>query len=281
MFNIFNYTDFRKALSDFYEIEKGERPQISHRYIAQKVGFKSSGFFSQIIKGQSNISQDYILGFSKFMKLKKKESEYFETLVLFNQAKTHNMKKHYFEKLRTFSQAKVKFVDSAQYEYYDKWYNAAIREVLDYYPFKDDYKNLSRMILPPITPDEVKRSIALLEELGLITRNEQGYYIKSDSLISSGYEAHSLEINNFVLSTLKLAGESLDRIKREDRNLSCLTLSIPKEKYPAIIEELRAFRRKLMEFANGEADADTVYQLNYQIFPLSKTYHPKSDKTRS
>ncbi len=273
MFSIFNYTDYRKALSDFYEIEKKKKLQISHRYIAQSVGFKSSGFFAQVIQGKSNISHEYIINFAKLMKLKKRESEYFEALVFFNQAKTHKMKKHYFDKLRTFSQAKVKIVDSAQYAFYDKWYYTAIREVLDFFPFKNDYKSLSRIIVPSITAEETKKSIELLEKLNLINKDKNGYYKKTDSLISTGYEAQALAINNFIIDTLKLAEASLDKINKDERNLSCLTLSIPKKKYPIILEECRAFRRKLMQMANSEEKADTVYQLNYQIFPMSKTFY--------
>lgn len=49
MVDIFCYTDYRKFLFDFYEAKKRSTPHFSHRYVAQKVGFSSSGFFSKII----------------------------------------------------------------------------------------------------------------------------------------------------------------------------------------------------------------------------------------
>jgi len=91
--DIFDYIDYRRYLEDYYKARKEQDSYFSCRYIAQKVGFRSASFFSQIIKGRSNVSSAMVLRFAQFLKLNKKETDYFETLVQFCQAKTHEEKK--------------------------------------------------------------------------------------------------------------------------------------------------------------------------------------------
>ena len=273
MMDIFLYTDFRKYLYDFYEAEKKRNPHFSHRYIAQKVGFSSSGFFSKIIQGKTNISNELALRFADFLKLKKNEADYFGLLVLFNQAKSHADKKRWFEKIVAFSKSKVKIVEVSQYKFFEKWYYVAIRELMAFFPFRGDYKQLAKMMDPPISPSQAKKAVRLLEHLDLIKKDENGVYSLSDVLISTGYDAKTLAINNFQLATLDLAKESIDRFTKEERDISTLTLSFSKEIYETIHERLKGFRREILELVkNDPGRVDKVYQVNFQIFPLSRRH---------
>jgi uncharacterized protein (TIGR02147 family) len=274
--DIFLYTDYRKFLYDFYEAEKKRNSHFSHRYVAQKVGFSSSGFFSKIIQGKTNISNDLALRFAEFLKLKKNEADYFGILVLFNQAKSHADKKRWFEKIVAFSKSKVKIVEVSQYEFFEKWYYVVIREMLAFYPFKGDFGQLAKMVDPPISPPQAKKAIMLLERLGLIKQNSDGIYEQTDVLISTGYDAKSVAIHNFQLATLDLAKESIDRVAKDERDISTLTLSFSGELYGVVHERLKGFRREILELVkNDTGRVDRVYQVNFQIFPLSK-YHQGS-----
>jgi uncharacterized protein (TIGR02147 family) len=273
MIDIFQYTDYRKFLADFYEAEKKRNPHYSHRYIAQKVGFTSSGFFSKILQGKTNISSDLALRFADFLKLKKSEAEYFGLLVFFNQAKSHADKKRWFEKIVAFSKSKVKIVQVSQYEFFQKWYFVAIRELLAFYTFSGDFVQLGKMIDPPISPAQARKGIELLEKLSLIKKDEDGCYRQTDTLISTGYDVKSVAINNFQIATLDLAKESIDRFPKDERDISTLTLSFSKELYGTIHGKLKEFRREILELVKNDPNAvDRVYQVNFQIFPLSK-YH--------
>jgi uncharacterized protein (TIGR02147 family) len=271
MIDIFQYTDYRKFLHDFYEAEKKRNPHYSHRYIAQKVGFTSSGFFSKILQDKTNISNDLALQFADFLKLKKNEAEYFGLLVFFNQAKSHADKKRWFEKIVAFSKSKVKIVQVSQYEFFQKWYYVAIRELLAFYKFSDDFQQLGKMIDPPISEAQARKAISLLEKLDLIKKDDSGIYQQTDTLIGAGYDVKSVAINNFQISMLDLAKESIDRFPKDERDISTLTLSFSKELYGTIHDKLKGFRRDILELVKNDPNAvDRVYQVNFQIFPLSK-----------
>ena len=45
MKSVFEYSDYRKFLLDYYSEKKAANRNFSHRFIANRVGFKSGGHF--------------------------------------------------------------------------------------------------------------------------------------------------------------------------------------------------------------------------------------------
>jgi uncharacterized protein (TIGR02147 family) len=270
MIDLYAYTDYRKYLRDYYEAKRASQKEFTHRHIAQAIGFKSTGTFAQILQGKTNISPQTLARFAEFLGLKKNEGLYFELLVLFNQSKGHSEKKRYFEKIISFPKSNLKHVDATQYAFYEKWYYSVIREVLAFHPFVDDYRELARLLEPPIATAEAQKAIKLLEELKLIRKNENGVYEKSDPVITSGYDTRSLAVNQFIIETLDLAKGALDNLPREERSLSALTLSLPEDGYAMVEEKIKVFRRELLELARSCTDPKRVIQVNFQIFPVTR-----------
>jgi uncharacterized protein (TIGR02147 family) len=270
--NIFNYTDYRKYLKDYYKEKKAEDRAFTVRYIARKVGFRSASFFSQLINGRSNMSTELVYKFCRFLELDNKEREYFESLVNYNQAKNHAQKKSLFEKLASFKQSKLRTIDANLYEYYDKWYYSAIRELLYFFPFRGDFRALAKTLNPQIRPTEAERAIMLLEKWGLITKDKNGGYVRSDSRsITTGTEAQSFFINNFQHAVLDLAKGALDRFPRDVRSFSTLTMSLSNNAYRRIEEEISQCRRRILSIAEEDTSEDTVYQMNVQLFPVTRS----------
>jgi uncharacterized protein (TIGR02147 family) len=178
--SIFNYSDYRKFLEEYYTFNKKDKAFFSYRYIASRVGFKSAGHFTQILKGQANISAHLISRFIDFLKFSRREAEYFELLVNFNQAKTQDDKKRYFERMAKYKEIKTRILNPDEYEFYRKWFYAAICDILSFYPFKDDYHALARMVEPAITAAQARKAIELLEKLHLIRKNDNGFFEKTD-----------------------------------------------------------------------------------------------------
>ena len=278
MIDIYQYTDYRKYLRDYYEAKRASQKEFTHRHIAQAMGFKSTGTFAQILQGKTNISAQTLAHFIRFLSLKKDEADYFELMVLFSQSKSHVEKKRCFEKLISSPKSKLKQLDATQYAFYEKWYHSVIREVLAYHPFKDDYRELARLLEPPIATSEAQKAIKLLVNLKLIQRNAEGVYEKIDPVITSGYDTRSLAVNQFIVETLDLAKTALDHLPREERSLSALTLSLPEDGYTVVEEKIKAFRRELLELARNCTEPKRVIQVNFQVFPVTRKYVKGNDE---
>jgi uncharacterized protein (TIGR02147 family) len=270
--DVFDYCDFRLLLKDLYAFSKKKNIKFSYRFIALRAGFKSAGFFSQIIQGKTNISMRIALSLADAFKLKVTEKEYFENLVLFNQAKTQSDKQHYFRKIIALKKGKLKTLDERQYELFTQWYYLAVREWLGIFKFKGDYKKLSEALMPAITVAEAKDAIKVLEKLNLIQRNPSGIYERLDATLTTGDAWKSVAITQFQIDTLNLAKGSYDRVPAQYRNHSTLTLSISENEFQWIKDELSALRKKILEIATSATHPDRVYQININVFPLSQIH---------
>jgi len=272
-FSVFEYTDCLQFLNDCIKDKKKGNPHVSYSLICEKTGIKSKGHLATLLQGKTRISIPLVLKFAEFLKLKKRDTEYFQYLVLFNQAKNQEDKKNYFEKMLSFKESKVRILNVNQYDYYDKWYHSVIRAILEFYPFKGDYEVLAKIVAPPITSEEVEKSISLMEGLGLIAKDKTGSFRPVDSVIDTGPVVKSVATTNVAVQTLHLAEEAIDRFQKEERILSGVTIGVSEQGYQSVVQEIRDFRQRIYRIVENDK-ANRTYQLNIQMFPTSKRYQP-------
>ncbi|MCQ2097856.1 MAG: TIGR02147 family protein [Fibrobacter sp.] len=274
MINLFEYLNYREFLKDAYEERHASDWRFSHRYIAEKVGFDSS-MFNKILQGKRNLTARQISSFAEIFCRDDREKKYFADMVAFNQAKTHSESRQYLEKLVATKECKVETVAKDQFEYFDHWYHAVIRELVTFYPYVGDAAALGLMVRPPITASQVKSSVALLERLSMIRKNpETGLYEQTQGLISSGSESYSTAVNSYIQQNLDVATTAMDRFGREERNLSTLAFGCDENTYNELVEMVRRFRREVLAKVGQCEKPNRVFQLGMQLFPLSDPYPP-------
>jgi uncharacterized protein (TIGR02147 family) len=277
--SIFDYTDYRRYLVDFYHEHKRTSKAFSYRYFAKKAGINSVGLYKDVVEGRQNLGRVLVFKFSVAMGHTKKEAEYFENMVFFNEADSVEKRALFFERMLACQKTKAGIVDITKYEYYQKWYYSAVRTLVSIGIFMDnenDYKKIAGILNPRIRPDEAKKAFSVLERLGFINKNE-GVFVVADAVITTGALKSDANINvlnviNFQKEVMTLANEALDRFGAENINLSTLTLGISASTMAAIKEELTAVRNKIAAFAEKDNAADRVFQLNMQFFPMSDIY---------
>jgi uncharacterized protein (TIGR02147 family) len=268
--SVFEYTDYRLFLKAYYEHQKRKNPAFSYRYFALKAKVNSSGLLKNVIDGKRGLGRGLIVRCAEAMKLKKKESEYFECLVDFNEARTVEEKRIFFERLLALRKPDVHQVQASQFEFYSKWYYSAIRELIGIVPFRGDYAALARGLDPAIRPEQAEKAVRLLKELQLIVKDPQGRYRQAQPLITTGPEVESVSVAQYQIASMDLAKEAIDRHEASVRDMSTLTLSLSAEGFAVLKEEIVSFRKKLLALERNFEAPDRVYQLNMQFFPLTK-----------
>jgi uncharacterized protein (TIGR02147 family) len=270
MTEIFSYYNFRDFLRDYYKNKKTENPAISYAYLAQKAGFKSKSFIPHVIEGKKNLSQESIYKLGTALKLDKKSFAYFEAMVSFNQAKTLEQRNYFFTRLCSLGKTNsAKIVQKKQYEFYSEWYHNTIREIVSFVDFKDDYNYLAKMVKPAITPKQARNSVKLLLSLGMIEKNQDGYK-QVDRSITTGDEVASLAVQNFHVKNLLLAADIISVCPPEERDLSALVVGLSEKGFQSIREEIRNFRKKLVDIVDKDTAAERVYHINFQFLPTSE-----------
>jgi uncharacterized protein (TIGR02147 family) len=275
MINVFDYSNFRTYLDDWYEMKKRSNPNFSFQHIADKAGIRNKGYIYNIIKGQKPISKSNIFKISKALEHNRYEADYFENLVAFNQAEDLSEKKYLFEKLHKITNmgkavSKAQILRSDQYEFYSNWHHAMIRSIIGMYEFSGDFKWLAGMLVPPITVPQARHSVRLLEKLQLIRKDDGGVYRIKDNNLTTGKDLMSVAFQNFHIACADLAKRAFTEFQRKSRNMTGLTLGISEKTFGKVCGEIQAFQEKIMGIAEADGAADRVYQLNFQFFPTSK-----------
>lgn len=280
MINLFEYLNYREFLRDAYEERHASDWRFSHRYIAEKANFDSS-MFNKILQGKRNLTDRLVKTFAEIFCKDEREKTYFTNMVAFNQAKTHSESRQFLEKLVATKECKVEDLAKDQFEYFDHWYHAVVRELVTFYPYVGDDAALGLMVRPPITAAQVKSSIALLERLSMIRKNEQtGFYEQTQGLISSGTESYSTAVNSYIQQNIKVAETAMDRFEKDERNLSTLAFGCDEDTYKELVEMLRRFRREVLAKVGSCEKPNRVFQLGMQLFPLSDPYPPPQRRGR-
>ena len=271
MRDVLTYTSYRELIKDYYDAKKSENPSFSYQVFAQRSGFKAKTYLLDIISGKRPLSKKSLLNVATAMGLKKRETDYFETLVNFNNSKSSKEKEYYFERLKSLAgRTGAQKITSNQYDYFSQWYHVAIRELVTMKGFKGNYKTLAKKLNPRITPKQAKDSVQLLLRLGMIQKMASGTFKQKDPQISTGDELYSLAVLKHQQETLKLANEALERIPVENRDISTVTAGISYKCFGVVKQEIQLFRKRLLSIIEEDQGVDVVYQINFQLFPLTR-----------
>ncbi|HON11886.1 MAG TPA: TIGR02147 family protein [Chitinispirillaceae bacterium] len=272
---IFDYTDYRAYLGDYYKEQKERYSYFSYRYFANKAGIRSIGLYKDVVDGKQSLSRRAIAKFSEAIGHGKREAEYFEAMVFYTDAETVEERKYYFERMMECHESKARVIEASRYEYYSQWYYSAIRALLSFYSFDGvDYNSLAKQLSPRITAEQAKKAVETLERLGMIKRKENGFFEPCDQIITTGQlnnnrQAHTMNIVNFQKNLLSLASEAYDRYSERQMDMSTITLSISKKTRQMIKEEAAVFRKRVLSLAEKDTNPECLYQLNCQFFPLT------------
>ena len=278
--NIFDYVDYRKFLQDHYAHMKESTDYFSHRYFAQKAGIRSPNFLKNVMEGRKNLSKESVLKFARALGLNRKQTEYFENMVFFDQADTAERKQYYYERMQLFSKSIVRaLVTGDQSAYFSEWYHCVVRELVVIRDYGDDWAKLGRDVYPRITPSAARKSVELLLRLGLIRRHGDGAYGQTDRNVTGGENpAAVMWIRRHHKDSLRHAIDAIDTVPPDRRSMTSVVMSISEETYREIEEELKEFRNRISLIANTTKGADRVYQVSFQLFPVSSAGRKKGRK---
>jgi uncharacterized protein (TIGR02147 family) len=272
MKHLFAYTDFRAYLKDWLTQRKEAGLPASNRWIARLMNINSASWLTSILNGSKGLSKATVNKLSTILKHSEYETRFFETLVFFNQAKSITDRNQHYNELTLLQKSRsIKTLSASQFDFYSEWFHSAIRSYIGMHGFNGNYEHLAVSISPPITPTQAKKSIKLLVKLDMITLSENSTYELTAKGITSPDNVSSLAIVNFQQESMRLAQEAIDRYTIDERDIRTLTLGVSKNSRSEIQKLLAETRRKIVDIANSDPDADQVYQINFQVFPLSKS----------
>ena len=268
--DVLSFLDYRDYLKAVYDYRKESQPFFSYQLFGEKVGMDQSLFAKVLIKAR-NVAEDSIPRFINYLSLQDHEAEYFQTMVHFVKAKSDAEARNHFERMMSLRGPRADRVEGEQYAYFRRWQHAAMRSLLDAFDFDgESYAQLAACFIPPLTAKAAKESVQLLLKLGLIAKDANGHLKPTSKGITTGSAWKDLAVHSFQQETLQLALDGLERLTKQDRDYSTLTLNVDAAEFAEIRRRIKEFRNSIATLVQGSERGETVYQLNLQLLPVAR-----------
>lgn len=271
--SLWTSTDYRAFLRDWLESERRVRPALSLRWMAQKLAMDAS-LLSKILAQERHLSHSRVQPVCDLLGLEGAEAEYFRLCVHYAKAKGHREAQACFARMAELRKVSPVPLDDIQVAYWESWVHVAVRSLLSCGAFRDEWEALGARLRPRQSARKVREAVHLLERLGLAFRDEDGIWQVRESFLRDGSPAQAPMVRHFHRQSLLLSLESIEGLPKELRDLSSLTVSIPAEGYPRLVEMAREFRARVLAAVAAMDNPDRVYQMSLQIVPLALPEDP-------
>ena len=274
--DVFRFLDHRAYLRAVYE--SGRARGLGYRAFSKRAGLGSPNYLKLVIDGQRNLTKEMGQRFAQACGLDGEASLYFEDLVEFCQAKnTRDRSERYARLLRFRRFRKEHKLELSQDAYHSTWYLPAIREMVGCRHFREDPGWIAAQLVPGIRAQEAARALDVLLELGLLVRESDGRLARSQAILLAPPETRSTHLASFHRTMMQHASESIDRVHRDQRDLTAITLRVPSTSIAELKRRLGELRRELLAWSEEQPEADRVVQINFQLFPLTAVLEPAQE----
>ncbi len=263
-----NYRSFLKAtLAEKIQAN----PQFSLRAFAQHLGL-SHAALSQVFKGTKNLSFERAVDIANKLKLGEQEKEYFCTLVQYESAKGPQAKSELLDKLnRIRPQQQVHHLSLDVFKVISEWYHLPILNMTYIQGFDFTPKNVAARL--GISAAEADVAIERLERLGMLAKDENGKYRKTEERFLAGSEEINQALRRYHRQFLEKAIDALETQTPAEKINGSETFAFSPAKVSRAKEITEDYYNRMLALA-GEEDGGgptDVYHLQVNCFNLTKT----------
>jgi len=266
--DILLYIEYHKYLQDAYQHRKSQDKKFSHRFINQKVGIRSSGWFADVLAKRQKLKPHQAAAFAAIFKLTPKEREFLRVLIEIERASSSEDRAVAYEKWFHLKDLRQEKVTRDKFKYFEHWYYPALRELLTLNACHGDYAFLAAQLSPSIRPRQAKQTVEALMRMGMFLPGSG----KNLPTLVKDNTPKTYHWRKLLKSYMELSLPALQRFGKEERDFSALTLTLSPEGLKKAGEEIAALRGRLLMISDQDLEKNRVYQCLFQVFPLS---HPQ------
>lgn len=285
------YTDFREYLKDYFahrrHLSAHDLRPYSYSDFSAAADIKSPNYLKMIIEGQRNLSPEMARKFARALKFDKEESVEFEVLVQYGQEKDPLSRNKYLKKLSELRSSHALHhgeIDEATWEKVPNWLTWVLYAMIDQEGVQFEPSLIKKYLRNTSSEKEIKAAIDKLMESHDITIDEHFVAHKKNHMMSNADKISPALIRRLQSELIYLGLESLYRDEPTEREISGFTLAMTDEEYSWVRHELRKVRKEIqtkLMMAREKVPGKKVYQVNVQMFPLTREVEEKGSESPS
>lgn len=270
MKTIRDYHSFRDFLKDVFLEEKNSSKRVTLNEYASKFGL-SGPTLNMIFSGARNLTIGNLHEISRVLKFSTSDREYFEALVLKDQAEDKETKSYYSRRLKEISRkTKVKSIRVSDKRILSNWIVPALLiYLIDFENIKsgENLKELDFNLIAKkfsLTPSEVQSFIRIFQQMEMLTIDkDDSVHIYFDKL------THHFPQKEYIKAVLTELAQRIDSDFENKQTLfRGLTFSIEKSQVSNLRRELLDVFEKYMAKNSENKDENIIIQALVGLFPV-------------
>lgn len=247
-------------LKSEFDRRRGKNSRYSLRSYARSLGMDSSSL-SAILKGKRSFPLSRLESLAKPLTLTPDEMRQFaESVVWARFGGIHSLAFESFEETLHLEEKKY-FKVLAEWEY------AAILVLMQTKEFEGTVKFISEKL--ELSQDRAGHVWNDLIELGLVIKNSEGKWLTRSKKFKTSEDVNAKALKVSHAEELRKSLMKLESLDVMERDFSSVMIAMPQKNMSKAKKLIRNFRRDFAELLETE-DADAVYLLALQFYPLSK-----------
>lgn len=270
--DIFTYHDHLALLRDWVAYLKASQSKFSLRSLAKQAGI-ASGYLPMVLKGSRPLSAAALAKLIPHLSLNASEQSFLDCLLVLGTSDSHEARMSALERMRRFSQFRQQNLqETAAYQYLTHWYYVAIREMATVPGFRDDPQWIQEQLRFQVPLKDIKDTLEFLFKNKFLEKNAEGRVQAPSEPLNCQGGIYRVALSHFHREIMRLAGESIDKVPSQERNILGHTVAMSAENFEKAREIAEAALKKiaaLQESAASGSENDCVYHFEVALFPLT------------
>lgn len=274
------YTDFRQYLRDFYDyklhLHRNSFSSYNYKTFSAAADIKSPNYLKLIIEGGRNLAPVTAKKFAKALGLDREGADEFLLLVEYGQAFDPLERNRHLKALNEFRvrrRIKSGELTSDKAEAAPRWVSWVMHAMTDQKGVDYSIESLRDLLQGKVSADDLRRSMQQLLDTGALQLDIESGKIKKGVVAPTQEEIPQDMIRKIQSELMYLGMEALLNGKSHEREIGTLTVCLTEAEFEKIKFELRHMRKRILKDAlvnREQGPGDRVYQLNIQMYPLTK-----------
>jgi len=265
-----DHDDYRAWLQAWID-QVSSRSQAA---LSRKVG-ASRSMVAMIVQGRRRLPLALAMPWGRALGMEGDQLVQFEALVRQEEGESLSVRRLARQQLRSLRALRdADRVSDKQFGLLERWYVPVILELARTGQLRDDADWLATRLWPEVTADELRTALHDLFAAGVLERTGDGIEARHEALATvrrpDGDTAAIAK--RYHADQLAHASDALHEFGPDERYLASLTVAVPRERLPELIEALHRVPLEVTApfrepTGTDEAVADHVVQLSVQLFP--------------
>lgn len=276
--NIYDFKDPILYLEQLFIKEKEIDPKLSVRKWAHLLGIEAPELLMNVLKRKRKLPLSIATVISKALHHDETAKTYFEVMVKMdheNSLKEKQILDIVLSEVRLLSGTVIEVEDQSIFSH---WVHMAILSMSRLKGVKLSKEMIKTLLIDSVPEDQIDEAFERLMTQGLLSTDEKGSIKKTFDHTTSKNDAFKASPHPYFVQVSELSKRGAEE-EASQREFQCFSLPVREEQIPEFKQMIRNFRSKMGSLASDEADQ--VYQVNLQFFPLTRKMEMKEKDLNS